>query len=96
MTTDKRRQFMNSPKLHLKLREGAGGPARESVFRSARDAGALDIRRLFPTTDDKTLASMYTIDADSTASVSKIVKKLQGHTAVEFVEPEVKRKLKIG
>jgi hypothetical protein len=87
---------MSSPKLHLKFREGAGGLARESVFRSARDAGALDIRPLFPAHRDHTLASMYTIDADSTASVSKIMKKLQGHKAVEFVEPEVNRKLKIG
>jgi hypothetical protein len=93
---DKHRQIMSSPQLQLKLREGAGGPAREAVFRSARDAGALDIRPLFPAHKDDTLASMYTIDADSLASVSKIMKKLQGHKAVEFVEPGVKRKLKIG
>jgi len=67
---------------------------REAVFRLAREAGALDVRPLFPEATDEELASLQMIDVDSDAAIPKLMKALAAHKAVEFVEPEVKRKLK--
>jgi hypothetical protein len=81
-------------KLHLKLRVGASDAERESVVRLAREAGASDVRPLFPDTTDEELASLQTVDVDAEAAIPKVLKSLGSHKAVEFVEPEVKRKLK--
>ena len=82
-------------KLHLKLRIGASNAEREAVVRLARDAGASAVRPLFPQTTDEELATLQTVDVDSEAAVPKLLKSLGRHKAVEFVEPEVKRKLKL-
>jgi hypothetical protein len=82
-------------KLHLKLRVGASDAEREAVVRLAHEAGASAVRPLFPETTDEELASLQTVDVGSEAAVPKLLKSLGSHKAVEFVEPEVKRKLKL-
>jgi hypothetical protein len=82
-------------KLHLKLRVGASDAEREAVVRLAREGGASDVRPLFPESTDKELASLQTVDVGSEAAVPRLLKSLGRHKAVEFVEPEVKRKLKL-
>jgi hypothetical protein len=92
--TENMRQSSRPQKLHLKLRVGVSEAEREAVFRLAREAGALDVRPLFPEATDEELASLQMIDVDSDAAMAKLMKTLAAHKAVEFVEPEVKRKLK--
>jgi hypothetical protein len=82
-------------KLQLKLRVGASDAEREAVVRLAREAGASAVRPLFPESTDKELASLQMVDVDSEAAVPKLLKSLGSLKAVEFVEPEVKRKLKL-
>jgi len=88
-------QSSHSAKLHLKFRTDANEAERQSAFRLAREAGAQDIRRLFPEASDEELASLLMIDVRNEAAVPKLLKILGAHEAVEFVEPEVRRKLKI-
>ena len=82
-------------KLHLKLRTGVAATDREAVFEAARRAGAIGVRPLFPESSDRELASLYTVDVDNEAAVPKLVKHLGAMKQVDFVEPEVKRKLKM-
>lgn len=82
-------------KLQLKLRVGASDAEREAVVRLAHEGGASDVRPLFPETTDKELASLQMVDVNSEAAVPKLLKSLGKHKAVEFVEPEVTRKLKL-
>jgi hypothetical protein len=82
-------------KLHLKLRVGASDAEREGIVRLAREAGASDVRPLFPETTDTELASFQMVDVGSAAAIPKLLKSLGKHKAVEFVEPEVRRKLKL-
>jgi len=82
-------------KLHLKLRTGVAETDRDVVFQAARQAGASGVRPLFPNSSDQELASLYTVDVDSEAAVSKLIKSLGAMKQVDFVEPEVKRKLKM-
>jgi hypothetical protein len=82
-------------KLHLKLRTDANEAERQSAFRLARETGAQGIRPLFPEATDDDLASLITIDVSNETAVPKLLKALGAHKAVEFVEPEVRRKLKM-
>jgi hypothetical protein len=82
-------------KLHLKLRVGASVAEREAVVRLAHEAGASAVRPLFPEATDGELASLQTIDVDSEAAIPNLLKSLGKHKAVEFVESEVKRKMKL-
>jgi len=82
-----------TPKLHLKLLPTVKPAAREALFQAAKEAGALSVRPLFPESTDEELATLYTVDAKDAAAVPRLL-KLQEHEAVEFVEEEVKRRLK--
>lgn len=78
----------------MKLRSGVTKMEREAVSSLARAAGASTVRSLFPDASDEELASLFTIDVESESAVPSLIKSLEKHPAVEFVEPEVKRKLK--
>jgi len=78
----------------LKLRSGVAETERQAVFSVAREAGALSVRPLFPEAADDDLASLYMIDVDSESVIPRLMRALGRSKAVEFVEPEVKRKLK--
>ena len=82
-------------KLQLKLRQGLPEAERRTALHLAQEAGASGVRPLFPGTTDKELASLYMIDVDSDAAIPKLMKALRAHKGVEFVEPEVQRKLKL-
>jgi cell division protein FtsX len=81
-------------KLQLKLRSGLTKAQRETVTSVAREAGAARVRPLFPGSTDAELADLYMVDVDSAAETSKLIEALEKHPAVEFVEREVRRKLK--
>jgi hypothetical protein len=81
-------------KLQLKLRQGLPEAERRTALRLAQEAGASSVRPLFPGTTDEELASLYMVDVDSDAAVPRLMKALRSHKGVEFVEPEVQRKLR--
>ena len=56
-------------------------------------AGALSVRPLFPDNPDPELATLFIVDAMNAAAVPKLL-QLKKHRAVEFVETEVRRRLK--
>ena len=91
---DRSQKSPRPPKLHLKLRSGLTKAERETVSGLAREAGASGVRPLFPGTSDEELACLYTVDVESESAVPKLIKSLEKHPSVEFVEAEVKRKLK--
>lgn len=90
----KAKQAPHPLKLHLKLRTDVAKADREAVLSTARQAGARSVRALFPNHRDKELATFYTVDADSAPAIKALMKTLKSHPAVEFVDPEFKRKLK--
>jgi hypothetical protein len=63
------------------------------VIEKARSAGAREVRRLFPDSNDPELASLYTVDAANGDDARTLLRRLGELDAVEFVEPEVERKL---
>jgi hypothetical protein len=91
---DKSQKLSRPAKLHLKLRSGLTKAELETVSGFAREAGASGVRPLFPGSTDEELACLYTVDVESESAVPKLIKSLEKHPAVEFVETEVKRKLK--
>lgn len=82
------------PKYHVKLRSRASAGDRKTVEDVARRSGASDIRQLFPGTTDRKLGSLYTVDVEPDRE-SELVARLNELPAVEFVEGEVRRKLKL-
>lgn len=83
----------NHKTLHLKLRGGCRAKEKDAVVGAARSAGAVDVRPLFPESEDAELASFYTIDVPS-AKARRVIQQLETLKTVEFVEEEVKRGLR--
>jgi hypothetical protein len=81
------------PKLQLKIKTGAAQAVVDEIIQAAHRAGASSVRPLLPETNDAELASLFVIDAKDARAVTKLL-KLAEHKSVEFVEPEVVRKLK--
>jgi hypothetical protein len=81
-------------KYHVKLRARTPARERKKVEDIARKSGASDMRPLFPDSDDGALASLYTVDV-APRQAQSVVERLNALPAVEFVEGEVKRKLKL-
>jgi hypothetical protein len=79
-------------KLQLKFREDASDAEREQVIEDLSSRGAAAVRPLFPDASDRTRGSLYIVDLDS-ASKKRLLTFLDDADAVEFAEPEVRRKL---
>jgi hypothetical protein len=85
-------------KLELKLRENLPESERKVVFDAAREAGAKDVRALFPESPDATLASLHIVETANQAATVRVKRALEKHkpALVEYVDPETKRSLKSG
>ena len=81
-------------KYHIKLRAKTSARQRKKVEEVARQNGASDVRPLFPGVDDSALKSLYTVDVGPRFAKS-VVDRLNALPSVEFVEGEVRRKLKL-
>jgi len=80
-------------KLQLKFREDASQAQREQVVQAlANEEGAGDVRPLFPDATDPMRSALYVVDADD-HSEGPLLSFLERADAVEFAEPEVRRKL---
>ena len=81
-------------KLQLKFHNGTSAAVRDGVIAKATKAGAVAVRPLFPGDADEELASLYVVDFDAPECSETLRSLLSGEKHVEFVEAEVKRKLK--
>lgn len=81
-------------KLQLKFRTGTNAAGRRRVIEKATQAGASAVRPLFPGDKDGELASLYVVDVEQASRREPLVSLLSAEKSVEFVEDEVKRKLK--
>jgi hypothetical protein len=79
-------------KLQLKFREDASDEQREQVIDDLSAEGASAVRPLFPDATDGVRASLYIVDL-SGASEMRVLSFLDRADAVEFAEPEVRRRL---
>jgi hypothetical protein len=79
-------------KLQLKFREDASEEQREKVVQDLSAQGACEARPLFPDATDGVRASLYIVDLNG-VSQKRILTFLKRADAVEFAEPEVRRKL---
>ncbi len=81
-------------KLQLKFRPGTSPVHRDDVIAKATRAGAAGVRPLFPGEKDAELASLFVVDIDDPKRRGAVRSLLSAERHVEFVEDEVKRKLK--
>ena len=80
-------------KLQLKFKEAASAAERERVVQAlSKEEGASDVRPLFPDATDPMRSALYVVDADD-HSEGPLLSFLERADAVEFAEPEVRRKL---
>jgi hypothetical protein len=85
LTWGRRRQF--------KFRATAGAVQRRQLIHELGEQGAGAVRRLFPGDDDPELSALYVLDVASEAEGRRLLRLLNASKAVEFAEPEVRRKL---
>ena len=81
-------------RLQFKFRADADAQARREAMRKARKAGAKEVRPLFPGEEDPDLGSLYIVEVEGEAAARAVSTCLNAESAVEFVEREVKRKLR--
>lgn len=81
------------PKINFKFHRTATADLRDAVLSELKTRGATEVRPLFPGTDDQDLATMYLADTADELSSQALIKHLNGCKAVDFAEPQVKRKL---
>ncbi len=79
-------------KLQLKLRAGASAAARRALHDTLAQHGAT-MRPLFPGDADAEVAALHVVEVPDEDAGKRVLKALQAATAVEFAEPEVRRKL---
>ena len=76
----------------MKFREDASQAQREQVIEGLSRQGASDVRPLFPDASDPMRSALYVVDADDRTE-RPLLSFLQDADAVEFAEPEVRRRL---
>jgi hypothetical protein len=79
-------------KLQLKFREDASEEQREQIIEDLSANGVGAVRPLFPDATGGVRASLYIVDLN-VASEKRVLTFLNRADAVEFAEPEVRRKL---
>jgi len=79
-------------RLQLKFREDAPPAERDRLIGDLSSKGAATVRPLFPDSNDRLRGSLYVVDFNS-GSEKKMLDYLNEADAVEFAEPEVRRKL---
>ena len=79
-------------KLQLKFREDASEEQREQIVEELSAQGTGEVRPLFPDATDGVRASLYIVDLNG-VSQKRVLTFLNRADAVEFAEPEVRRKL---
>ncbi len=80
-------------KLQFKFKEKVPGQERERLAAVLRERGARAVRPLFPDDPDPELATLYLVDCGEDPAGGELRALLAASPAVEFVEPEVRRKL---
>jgi hypothetical protein len=75
--------------LQFKFKEQAGREERDRLIATLREHGAENVRALFPGENDPELAALYLADGGDAEALRRL---LEGSSAVEFAEPEVRRK----
>lgn len=76
-------------RLLFKFKTSAPARDRERVFSHLRKLGVSAVEPLFPDTEDEALAAVFMLDTED----ESLLPRLQRERAVEYVEPEVRRKL---
>lgn len=76
-------------KLLFKFKESAQSRERERVFTRLRKQGVTTVEPLFPDVEDEELASLFMLETED----DSILRHLKRARAVEYVEPEARRKL---
>jgi hypothetical protein len=79
-------------KLQLKFREDASEEQRREVVEDLSARGACEVHPLFPDATDGVRGSLYIVDLNG-VSEKRVLGILNRADAVEFAEPEVRRKL---
>jgi hypothetical protein len=79
-------------KLQLKFRDDASEEQREKVIEDLSANGVEAVRPLFPDATDGVRGSLYVVELNL-ASETRVLSFLNRVDAVEFAEPEVRRKL---
>jgi hypothetical protein len=79
-------------KLQVKFKEDVSAAQVDEVLGALTDGGADDVRPLFPRASDPELGSLYVVEING-ATRNRLLRLLDRSDAVEFAEPEVRRKL---
>ena len=80
-------------KLRFKFSDKSSETARSKLIGILDNAGASSVHPLFPNESDAGLASLYTVEAGSHATWTKLMSLLDKSIEVEFAEVDVRRKL---
>lgn len=81
-------------KLQFKFANKTGNSARQRVLDAISEFGvSAPPHPLLPDETDAELAALYVVDVDTQKQADKLVALLEHSSAIEFVEPEVRRKL---
>ncbi len=79
-------------KLQVKFKENAPVSERDGVIGALSERGASAVRPLFPEARDPELGSLYVVELNG-GDRQRLLGYLKKAKAVEFAEPEVRRKL---
>jgi hypothetical protein len=79
--------------VHFKIRDSADDQAKAQILKRLASGGASRVEPLFPRESDPELGSLFVASAKTAAHQRSILHQLQRATAVEFAEPEARRKL---
>lgn len=79
-------------KLQFKFKDGAAAAERREVVRALKEEGLTDVRPLFPGAKDSQLDSLYLVELNGRDG-DEVLTLLNSSSAVDFAEPEVRRKL---
>ena len=80
--------------LQFKFRAEAASDARREVLASLKEKGAGAVRPLFPREADAELSAIYSVTCPDEKSRRELLRFLGAAKAVEFAEPEVRRRPK--
>ncbi len=80
-------------KLRFKFKGRTTQAARDAILDTVRALGAREVRRLFPDASDAELATLYTVELGDAADPAPVLAELKRAEAVEFAEPDVRRKM---
>jgi hypothetical protein len=81
------------PKINFKFHKHATPASRNAVLSELKSHGATAVRPLFPEALDQELATMYIAETADDASSQLLIKHLNGSKAIDFAEPQARRKL---